>query len=228
MEIKKIIAVDWQTAFPELTKFAQNKFYKIVGPLVTGIDLINIQLHEGYRPYFAIYPLWGNRIGNDVKACLDSPIINEDIKNRKGLQLNIPYKKHNNIFSEAVECVKKQIPIPFDKDVSLKKLIEVADTYANSPVIRYDAIWKAALQEFKFNASLYTGDSEQLDNIIKLIQQESKNWDIERFKIAFGNFDKWLETLKERVKHRETFIALIKSNKQDKKLQKLQSSELIS
>jgi hypothetical protein len=106
MEIKKKIAADWQMAFPELTKFAQNKLYKIVGPLVTGIDLINIQLSDGYRPYFTIYPLWGNKLGNDVRACFEGLTINNGITDRKGLYLDVPYLKHTNLFAEAVECAK--------------------------------------------------------------------------------------------------------------------------
>src|SRR5919109_893840 len=110
--IKKKVASDWQTAFPQLAAFAQDKFYKIIGPLVVGIELINIQRIEGYRPHFMIYPLWGNNRGHDLKACLDAPAVYSAIRNRKGLQLDIPYIKHGGYFAEAVECTKTQISIP--------------------------------------------------------------------------------------------------------------------
>jgi hypothetical protein len=104
----------------------------------------------------------------------------------------------------------------------------MVDAYADGVVVRNDSIWQAGLQEFKFNAALYTGNTEKMENVIKRIQEVSEDWDMERFEIAFVNFDSWLKALKEKSNHRERFLALIMSNKQDKKLQKLHSSDLVS
>jgi len=61
-EIKEMVNEDWQKAFPQLTLYARNRFYKIVGPLVVGFELINIPRTEDYRPHFVCYPLWKNNI----------------------------------------------------------------------------------------------------------------------------------------------------------------------
>jgi len=56
--IKKKVIEDWQNAFPQLTMYAQNKLYKIVGSCVLGIELIKSPHTESYSPYFVLYPIW--------------------------------------------------------------------------------------------------------------------------------------------------------------------------
>ena len=57
-DIKKQVAEDWQNAFPQLVKYAQNKYYKILGSVIVGIELIKLPKAEDYRPHFVIYSLW--------------------------------------------------------------------------------------------------------------------------------------------------------------------------
>lgn len=46
-EIKKFVKDNWIDAFPELSAFAQNKFYKVAGCFVVGIEAVNIPNIEG-------------------------------------------------------------------------------------------------------------------------------------------------------------------------------------
>ena len=56
--IKKKISDDWGNAFPQLSKYTQNKYYKILGSLLIGIELIKLPRVEEYSPHFVIYSLF--------------------------------------------------------------------------------------------------------------------------------------------------------------------------
>src|SRR5690606_14982485 len=98
-EIKKKVIGDWQNAFLELTAFAQNKLYKVVGATVIGLELIKLPRIEEYRPHFVIYPLWEK----DVKTNLDYPILLKEFENKKGFQYDIPYEKHRMFFDDVLD-----------------------------------------------------------------------------------------------------------------------------
>ncbi len=78
-EIKKKINRDWQDAFPQLSIYSQNKLYKIIGPLIIGLELIKSPFTDSYSPYFMMYSLWKS----DIKTNLDYPIILKYFKNKK-------------------------------------------------------------------------------------------------------------------------------------------------
>ena len=101
-DIKKKVAKDWQTAFPQLVKYAQNKYYKILGSVLVGIELVKPPLVDKYSPHFVIYSLWGNRAGNDLKTCLSGPIVLRAFYDKRGQEFFIPYLKHDTEFSEVV------------------------------------------------------------------------------------------------------------------------------
>ncbi len=219
--IKKKITEEWLNAFPHLTGYAQNKLYKVVGPTIIGIELIKLPRTEEYRPHFVIYPLWKN----DLRKCLNSPIILQELYNKKGLQFSIPYDKHSVYFPDVLESSKKQILLPLDKDVSLKTMLDLINSRFSDMLIKIHSGKQASLYEFKLYSALYTGSNEVL-NIFEQIQKESKKWNMQGFEIWYGSFDKWFQDLQEKVKHRNEFIAQILSNKQDKKIEKLKQSEL--
>ena len=219
--IKKKITEDWLNAFPQLTELTQNKFYKIVGLTIIGIELIKLPRTENYRPHFVVYPIWKS----DLKTCLDSPIILQEFYNKKGLQFSIPYDKHNFYFSEVLESAKKQILLPLDKDVPLKTMMDLINTRFSDTLIKVHSGKQAALYEFKIYIALYL-DSNEVQDILEQIQKESKKWNMQLFEAWYGSYDKWLQGLKERINHRNEFIAQVFSNRQDKRLEKLNQSEL--
>lgn len=87
------ISKDWQTELHYLTKYKPNKFYKRVGPLVVGIELISAPHTDYYCLYFAIYALWGNALGRDIKSCMSGPILLRQISNE------IPFSNHDTQMS---------------------------------------------------------------------------------------------------------------------------------
>ncbi|TCN60929.1 hypothetical protein D0809_03375 [Flavobacterium circumlabens] len=221
--IKKKITEEWLNAVPQLSAFAQNKLYKIVGCCVLGIELIKLPHSEEYRPHFVVYPLWKS----NLKECLNIPSIYFAIENNKGLQLDIPYLRHSIYFNEAIECLKKQIIISLNENVTLKSLFELVDNRFNDMLVKTNSAQQAKLFELKFYIALYTGNQAQVENILTQIQQISMSWNMQMFEIWYGKFDLWFQSLQEKVNHREEFLRQIETNKLDKKIAKLKSSEII-
>lgn len=225
-EIKKKLISDWQNAFPELSLYAQDKLYKVIGSVIIGLELIKSPLMDAYSPYFIMYSLFGNKIGIDVKACLSGPILLKAFKDKNGFQYNIPYGKHDAFFSDVIERVKKQTPLPFDSDVSLKKIISVIDDYSKTPPLSAapNSYLQAALQEAKLKIALFISIEEAqsiLDQINKRI------WDINLFKASGVDVNEWLQHLKVAILRRDEFLNQVEVNKKDKKISELKSSELI-
>src|SRR5262245_31568333 len=104
IDLKGKISQEWQSAFPELGTYAQGRIYKIVGPLIIGIDLIRLRGTDNYRPHYVIYSLWGGKMGNKLVNCLAGPEIMFQIRTKKNLQFSIPYGEFETRFEEAVEC----------------------------------------------------------------------------------------------------------------------------
>lgn len=223
-EIKKSIKDNWINAFPELSAFTQNKFYKIIGCLVIGIETVNIPNISGYKPHFVVYPLWKN----DVKKCLDGSYLHICILNKKGLEFSIPYLKHSALISEAIECYKIQIPVTLNGDATLKSLFDLTDSLYNDILVKSNSAQQAKLFELKFYTALYVGNFVQVQYVLTQIQQANKNWNMQMFEIWYGKFDVWIQGLQEKINNREEFLMQIEANKQDKKIAKLQCFNLIA
>ena len=221
-EIKKKVTEGWLNSFPQLSAYAQNKLYKVVGSCIIGIELIKLPHSEEYRPHFVIYALWKS----DVKKCLDAPFLMKQLYNRKGLQFTIPYEKHTTYFNDAIECFRKQIPVPLKDDVTLKSLFEFVDSLFGDMLVKSNSAEQAKLFELKFYTALYTGDQSQVLNVLNQIKQTSKNWNMQMFEVWYGEFDTWLQGLQEKVNRRDEFVKQIEANKQDKKISQLKSAEL--
>ncbi len=223
-EIKKGVTEEWLSSIPQLSVFAQNKLYRVVGCSIVGVELVKLPKVEDYRPHFVLYPLWKS----DLKNCLDSPTILLEISNKKGLQFSIPYLKHSAYFNEAIECLKKQVPILLTENVALKSLFDLVDSRFNDILVKSNSAQQAKLFELKFYSALYAKNQSQVQSVLNQIQQTSKNWNIQMFEMWYGKFDLWLQGLQEKASNREDFIKQIEANKQDKKISQLKSSELIA
>lgn len=219
-EMKKKITQDWQKAFPELVRYNENKFYKIVGPIIIGLELIKLPRVEEYRPHLVVYPLWNN----DLKECLSAPSILVEFKNKKGLQFSIPYNKHSLYFDEAIQAIKKQSQISLEGNIKLKSLISLIDNYSKIPPLSAapNSYLQAKLKEFKYNIVINSSNDKLIKKTFSEI--EKKNWDSEHFKLWGTTVSIWLNDLKSLNK--EEIIKNIEVNNRNKKLEKLLVSEL--
>lgn len=220
-EIKKKVIEDWQNAFPQLTMYSQNMLYKVVGSCILGIELIKSPHTENYSPYFAIYPIWKK----DVKTSLDYPIFLKDFKNKKGFQYDIPYEKHSVFFDDVLDSVKKQTPLPFEGNISFKKIETSIDVSSKTPPLSAapNSYLQAVLQEAKLKIALFI-NSEEAQRVFEQINKRS--WDINHFKACGVDVNEWLQSLQATILNKEEFLKQIEINKQDKKIAQLKSSEL--
>ncbi len=221
-QLKKHVTESWRDAFPQLTTFTPTKFYKIVGPVIVGLELIRLPFAEEYRPYFIMYPLWRE----DAKACLEYPIVLQEFKNRKGLQFAIPYSRHDFYFAEMQERIKKQRPILFTENVSSKNLLLLMDEYLKtSPTTSASGSYlQARFQEAMLKIALYQREEETAKSLLAQIQK--RNWDKAHFNLWNSNVSDWLQSLNEEIKRQNELIARVELNKQDKKMSKLKTHTL--
>lgn len=220
--IKKKVIEDWQLAFPYLSVYSQNKLYKVIGPVIIGLELIKLPRTEEYRPHFVIYPLWKE----NVQKTLDIPILLREYYNNKRLQFNIPYEKHSLFFEEVVDYINKQTFLSFVGNISLEKLLSVLDEYSRVPPL--SAAPNSYLQGVLYQAKLYISlyiSSNAAENILQEIQMI--NWDLDHFKACGIDINNWIVGLRQSIDNRNEFLKQIEINKQDKKILKLQSSELV-
>ena len=220
--IKREIINDWAENFPELSIYSQNKLYKICGPFVFGVELLSLPRSEDYRPIFVCYPLWKS----DIKLCLDEPIFMEEIRNKKGFQFNIPYKNHKTFLQEAVECTKKQAVVFTKKSVTFTELLDIIDKQFSQTLIKSSPVGQAKLFEGKFYGALYVNELNKCSEILEELSTLIGNYDLKFLEWKFGDLNVWLEHLQMQKTNQEFFFNQIKKNKEDKKISKLNSSEL--
>ncbi|MFZ1789271.1 MAG: hypothetical protein WAT92_13190 [Saprospiraceae bacterium] len=223
-KIKKEIAQKWNNEFPDLSQFAQNKLYKIIGPLIGGIEIFNQPRSEDYRPYIAWYPLWNIGIAN----CFKEPIILQEIRNKKGMLYDIPYRKNDIYFTELVMEIKRQMYFSFSGDIQLQELIKLIDSQFSHSLVKFSPIGQAILLEGKLLSALYVNHVKSIEQFMADINKISKSWqNSENFDLKNGKIEEWLQKLKNTINNRQDFLLQIESNKQDKKMSKLAYSELI-
>lgn len=223
-DIKKHITSEWLKAYPGLTAYEQNKLYKIVGPFICGIELINLPRSAKYRPHFVIYPLFKN----DIKSCLEFPTLLLEFYNDRGLQLNLPYSDPQKLYKEAQNIVSRRLPISFNQEVNSCQLYQLIDRVLLNEMSYKAACNRASLLEIKLYTASYVKDKIQVANVWREIQNESTHWNMQNFELCHGQFDLWLENLQENLTNWNKFLQLVENNKQDKKIAKLHRAELIS
>lgn len=222
-EIKKKVAEDWVKAFPQLTLYEKNKLYKVVGPVIIGIEMIKLPRTEEYRPHFVMYSLWNK----DIKANFYFPIVLKEYYNKNGTQYSIPYEKHIAFFSDVLESIKKQNILPFDGDVHFRKMISAINEYSKTPPLSAapNSYLQAVLQEAILKITLFI-NKDEAQIILKLINK--KSWDANHFEACGMEISKWLHNLEQTISDRDEFLKQIEINQQDKKIAKLKRSELIA
>ena len=220
-EIKSKVNEAWLTAIPKLSMFAQNKLYKVVGPIIIGFELIKSPFSDNYSPHFVIYPLWKH----DVKGNFDYPILLKKIKNKMGFEYNIPYEKHTLFFNDVIISIQNQTQLVFDENISLKKILSVLDEFSQSPPLSAapNSFLQAALQEAKLKIVLFV-NVDIAQRILKEISE--RNWDTNHFKACGIELNKWLQGLNKTISTRDDFLKQIEMNKQDKKIAKLNFSDI--
>jgi hypothetical protein len=221
-EQKSKVIADWQNVLPGLSMFSQNKLYKVVGPVLIGLEFIKLPFSEEYRPHFVIYPLWAL----NVKACLAYPVVLRQFYDLRGFQYSIPYEGHHNHYRKAFDTVKLTAPLLTSEAVSVKMLHTALDEYSQTPPLSAapNSYFQAQMQEARIRIALF-GDTGDLRPIIKHV--DNRCWDEDHFRACGMSSESWLKSLHDLIDNRGVFIRQVQSNRQDQKIAKLKALDLL-
>jgi len=224
-EVIRKIDVDWKNALPSLKEYARFKYYKIIGPLITGIELHKVPYLEKYRPYFVMYSLWGK----SLKECWEEPPIYLEVSNSKNLQFFVPYMQHSKYFDECLASTLRESYISFSGDIRLSEILNGVDKYQRVPIVEAQGSpARARLLQFVIMCALYVNDAPTISRLVAEAVENKNIWDLSLFKHWFGGYDKWFESIRIQLDNRDEFMRQIEANKTDKKLARLNFSELIA
>lgn len=155
-------------------------------------------------------------MGNDIKACMSAPLLLRDFKNKKGYQYDIPYEKHSLFFEDVVDSIKNQTPLPFERNISFKKIVAVIEDSSKKPPLSAapNSYLQTVLQEEKLKTALFISSEESL----KILEQiKKRSWDIKSFNMWNVDLNIWFQSLQTIIFDRDTFLKQIERNRQEKK-----------
>ena len=223
-DIKKNVLKDWGIQFPSLTPCLSNSLLKVLSVCIIGIEIMKVPRSNEYRPLFVCYPLWKD----DEKTIFSESFILQEIEDRKGLQFDIPYLKHNIFFEEAVICAKKQILIPLEGDVSFTSFINMIDNQlTNDLLTKASPLVQADLYQLKLYTGLYLNNRIVVNQVLSEIKKAMINWKPNLFEWKYGKIEIWYQNLEEAIDNQDLFISKIIQSKRLKNIAKLQHSEII-
>jgi hypothetical protein len=224
--LKKKVIEDWHNAFPQLSMYAQDKLYKVVGPLIIGLELIKLPRTDEYRPHFVMYSLFGNKMGTNIKACLAGPFLLKEYNNKKGFQYSIPYQKHEDFFNEVLQSVKQQTPFSLEGDVSYDDVVKAIDKHSKTEPLSAspNSYLQAVLQEVKLKIALFIGEKEAESVLQQIIE---RSWDENSFSMWKVDLNKWVADLRSIILKRNDLLIIVKENQQDKKISTLYKANLV-
>lgn len=216
------IGDDWLQEFPQLKVYAQNKFYRIAGCVVIGIELIKIPRTDSYRPHFTLYSL----CRDNLKDCMDIPIVLQQFYDKKNFQLDIPFEGESNLFKEAVEIIRRKYPILTSDRISTKDVIVVVDDYSSTKrfSIAPNSYFQGEFMQMKLEIELFAGNTKKAQEILNAV--EKRDWDVKHFTACGVDVKEWIDNLQKEVYNQDLFRQKVEINQADKKLAKLGTSLL--
>lgn len=219
---KKLAENDWSAKLP-YTKFAKNKFYKVVPPLILGIELIELPKQDAYRPHFVIYPLWQN----SVKSCLQTPILVSEFKYDNGMQITIPFSRHDKYFEDASSLVVGFLTKLKGNDILIEDIFSLMTKHLEVPPIAASpgSYLQAKLYESMLNVAIFLNSSTYIEFVLGKVNKIK--WDENHFELWGVEVSEWLGGLKQKLKDYHFFIDLITKNLKDEKLAKLSKASLV-
>lgn len=140
------------------------------------------------------------------------------LRNKKGIQFDISYVKQENYMEEAFECMRKQVQVPFEGNISLENLLSVIE----KNIYPMQIIEKIKTDLLKLNILFYLNKSNDFDILLNKIKIDWNKLNIHSFS------NEWLSNLDEFLSDRNRFLQTIETNKQDKKIKKLVVSGIVN
>lgn len=213
----------WLQRFQGLKFYSNGKLYQVLGPAISGLELIRLPFGSGYRPHFVVYPLWRG----DLKICLKYPVFMCEFYDLRGRQFNLPFEDPNEKYKAAQEIIFKEVGKMLGGDfdfVSCEAMISEfpmrEPTYGRHPA-RF-----VELLELRLSMALYVDDTSTVSRVLSEIKKFSRSSDLKVMHDWFGDFDQWMTALERRVENPGDFLGALAENRGHPKIARLMVSEI--
>lgn len=211
--VKKEIIDDWHDRFPILSPYTPSTLYMKADIVMWGLRIDQI-FSKQYRIIFECLPLW-----EDTIQKRNLPVFYTELLGKNRTQFFIDYASHDRLFQCASEFAEKQFGL------FLKPKVEVSDVWkwlvqlSSSFIPEHNPINLHRILEFKLALALYLDDMNLMDKAKKEIDKEVRHWDVLHFQKLFSKSpDEWRAELYAKFEDRDSFIRLVDSNMNDKRI----------
>lgn len=221
---RKTVLNDWADIFSQLSKHSSSALLMKLDVALIGLSFDKLPRCEEYRPLLVCYPLWKS----SYKENMLIPVFVHEIHNKKQLQLDIPYERHQYLFPEAATCIKETVGMVLKEQVFVKDISNLLDDIFSSILVKNNPFAQYRLLEYKIAIALFFDNKQLLDNLKSDIEARAKIWEPVRFERVFNKtVQKWRDDLFEKIDNRELFIEQIRSNLLNKKIASLKESHMV-
>lgn len=211
--VKDEIINDWQERFPLLSPYTPSTLYMKADIVLWGLRIDKI-LSKQYRIIFECLPLWEDSIQKR-----NIPVFYTELWGKNGTQFFIDYASHDRQFQSASDFAEQQFGLFFKPKVVVSDVWNWLDQLSSSLIPKHNPINLYRIFEFKLALALFLDDRNLMDKAKKEIDKEIRHWDVLHFQKLFSKSpDEWLAELYVKFKERDSFIKLIDSNMNDKRI----------
>lgn len=217
--VKKEIIDDWQERFPVLSSYTPSTLYMKADLVLWGLRIEQI-FSKQYRIIFECLPLWENSIQQR-----NIPVFYAELKAEDGTQFFIDYSSHNRLIQSASDFAEKQFGLFFRPEVVASDVWKWLDQLSSSFIPKHNPIKLYRIFEFKLALALFLDDVKLMDQVKKEIDTEIRHWDVQHFQKLFSKSpDEWRAELYAKFEDRDSFIRLVDSNINDKRIIRLKEA----
>ncbi|MEW6413248.1 MAG: hypothetical protein AB1483_12385 [Candidatus Zixiibacteriota bacterium] len=110
------VVKDWLKIFPRLSEHGNSKIVRRVGPVLIGVEFFR-PFSTTYRPEFILV----NLMDADYKNPRN--VIFQFVRSRNNVQVQIPFDKHEKLYAETAELLRRQSTISLVDDVSVGDIL---------------------------------------------------------------------------------------------------------
>lgn len=131
----------------------------------------------------------------------------------------IDYASHDRLFQSASDFAEKQFGLFFHPEVVVSDVWQWLNQLSSSFIPEHNPIKLYRIFEFKVALALFLGDMKLMDQAKKEIDTEIRHWDVLHFQKLFSKSpDEWRAELYAKFEDRDSFIRLVDSNMNDKRI----------
>lgn len=211
--VKKEIIDDWKERFPILSPYTPSTLYMKADIVLWGLRIDKI-FSKQYRIIFECLPLW-----EDTVQKRNIPVFHTELLGGNGTQFFIDYASHDRLFQCASEFAEKQFGLFLKPKVEVSDVWQWLDQLFSSLIPKHNPINLYRILEFKLALALFLDDINLMDNTKEEIDKEIRHWDVLHFQKLFSKTPyEWRAELYAKFEVRDSFIRLVDSNMNDKRI----------